>query len=239
MPSPARTSLKFKLGSIPVEVLPGFWLLTLFLGFPYSQSTPLLITWILAVFISVLVHELGHAVFALYYGSEVKITLHGMGGMTSHSQLTKWPTVITSFAGPAAGFVFIGIVLLALDWRFDNVLTTEQLPFFAVSEMSPTWLYFLSFHLLWVNISWGLLNLLPILPLDGGQILNGLLQISLGPKALLISLAVSFVCAASFAAFAFLYWQALFAALLFAYFAYSSLRDFWAVKKHFASIAGE
>jgi len=64
--------------------------------------------------------------------------------------------LIISLAGPAAGFLFGGVLLL-----FGQIFDFEQSPVLSVAYRD----------LLWVNIGWGIFNLLPMLPLDGGQIL--------------------------------------------------------------------
>jgi hypothetical protein len=67
-----------------------------------------------------------------------------------------------ALAGPAAGFILGGLIALAV--RFAS--PAQPLVAFAVRQ------------LLWVNVGWGLINLIPVLPLDGGHVLMG----ALGPK---------------------------------------------------------
>jgi len=74
-PSPGSTSAQ-----IPIRIEFPFFLVTFLLGYTGRQSAMLLLGWTLAVFISVMVHELGRAVVGRLYGSPTSIVLHGMGG---------------------------------------------------------------------------------------------------------------------------------------------------------------
>jgi stage IV sporulation protein FB len=77
-PSVAR----FHIGPIPVRIELPFFLVTLLLGYTGGHGAMLLLGWTAAVFISIMVHELGHAVVGRLYGSPTSIVLHGMGGLT-------------------------------------------------------------------------------------------------------------------------------------------------------------
>ena len=59
---PPRTpyDLNFSLLGIPVRIHPFFWLAGLLLG-PRQGGPPAILLWIAAVFLAILVHELGHA----------------------------------------------------------------------------------------------------------------------------------------------------------------------------------
>jgi Zn-dependent protease len=150
-----------KILGIPTKIEPSFLMLSLLLAASRGFNPPLLLEWLVVVFISVLLHELGHALVARRFGLSPRITLHSMGGLTSWSEVTeigpaKHLAII--LAGPAAGF-FLGGVLYAVGPTLLRTLPAEIL---AVGYRD----------LLWVNIGWGIFNLLPILPLDGGQVLR-------------------------------------------------------------------
>lgn len=108
----------------------------------------------LVIFGSVMVHELGHAFVARAYGlGPIAITLHGFGGLTSFSQAPKprqgiWITL----AGPFAGFA-LGIVALIGSLFIDTPV---------VGRLLVTATTF--------NLFWSAFNLLPMYPLDGGQV---------------------------------------------------------------------
>lgn len=156
-------ALRFRIGSIPVEVQLFFFLTALLLGGGMGQDVPpqMAVGLVAIVFVSILLHELGHALAGKAYGLTPKITLHGMGGTTSWTEarrrLGHGAQVVISFAGPAVGLV-LGAALY--------VITTYWLP--PTTPMARS----LVVSALFINIGWSIFNLLPILPLDGGQIMS-------------------------------------------------------------------
>ncbi len=173
-------ALSFRLGKIPVRILPSFFLMTVFLGM--SVDLPRLAAWVAVVLGSVLLHELGHATMGLSFGLEPRIDLHGMGGTTSWAtpkDLGPARRIAISVAGPGAGFV-----VAALVWGLGPIA-------FPATPMGR----FVYGQLLYVNFGWGILNLLPILPLDGGnvmvQLLNALRRGKGERPARIISIAVA------------------------------------------------
>jgi len=150
--------MELKLGTIPVRVHPWFLLMTLLLG---SERDPVRIAiWAVVVLVSVLVHELGHAIVGRAFGLVPRIDLHGMGGTTSfgeHAPLGNGRRVLISIAGPFAGFAFAAVVFTA---QLAGLRPTHPLALHAVSL------------LFFVNVSWGIFNLLPMMPLDGGDVLR-------------------------------------------------------------------
>ena len=80
---PQRTSydLNFRLFGVPVRVHPFFWLAMLLLG-TNSETTPKeALVWVVAAFVSILVHEFGHVAAITYFGSRCHVVLHGFGGL--------------------------------------------------------------------------------------------------------------------------------------------------------------
>ncbi|HWC89961.1 MAG TPA: hypothetical protein VG433_09905, partial [Pirellulales bacterium] len=105
-PPPAPGELHFAVLGIPVRIHPLFWLMSLLLGYSGTQGEPsLLFFWVLAVLISVLVHEMGHALVIRHYGWQPRITLYGMGGLASYNAVRIDPRthIVISLAGPLAG----------------------------------------------------------------------------------------------------------------------------------------
>lgn len=151
--------LRFRMGSIPVVVEPWFWLSGLMLNMQSMQG-PRIVLWLLVFFVSVLVHELGHALAIRAFGARAAIRLHSFGGLTQPSRrLSRWRDIAMTLAGPGAGFALGALALLAL--RF-------------VPDLPPL-AYWTVERLMIVNFFWGVMNLLPIPPLDGGHVLLGLL----------------------------------------------------------------
>jgi stage IV sporulation protein FB len=151
--------MQFRIFKIPVTVEPIFFFLVVLLG-ARRERVDLVAIWVGVVFVSILVHELGHAFAAQRYGLVSSIRLHSMGGLTEWSRtraLSNRQSIWISFAGPLAGFGLGGLVYLAHP----------------VFQAAPDWrLSVVCGDLLWVNIGWSLLNLLPILPLDGGNVMR-------------------------------------------------------------------
>jgi Zn-dependent protease len=159
----AQGVMQFRLLGVPVRVDVSFLIVVAMLGAARADLW-LVLLWVAVVFVSILVHEAGHAAVARAYGCRPSITLFAMGGLTQWSgepRLSHLRHVVVSLAGPMAGFALGGLVLVA----------SSALPpgssFFAQLAVRD---------LLWVNFGWGLLNLLPVLPLDGGQVLRSLLH---------------------------------------------------------------
>ena len=176
--------LRFHLLGFPVFVQPGFWLLTLFLGSSTSLSAVRLVMLCGALFASVLAHELGHAFAARHFGQKPVITLHMMGGLTAWRParpLSRRATILVTSAGPATGIALGLVAFVALYAQASVSGETLQ------SESSDaTWLLMLIAQ---VNIFWSLVNLLPVLPFDGGQILAS----TLGPSRRRLTATVSLV----------------------------------------------
>lgn len=153
----------FHVDGFPVRVHPLFFLTALATGWTSATGLGSLALWVAVVFASVLLHELGHAWAYRRFGSTASISLHGMGG-TAHGTdvLTHRQSAWVSFAGPGVGFLLGGLVWGA------SVLTPlgEQGGLVGVAVR----------QLLWVNIGWGLFNLLPVQPMDGGHLLASLVR---------------------------------------------------------------
>lgn len=154
-----------------------FWLMTALMAWSGGEMPPqILIMWVGVVFVSVLVHELGHAFAARYFGGEASIVLYQFGGLAIHRPQPRhvWQRVAISFAGPLAGFLFALLILLLLGatgHRIAFVLNWIPFTWTPIQDHNVA----LAVHfLMWVNIYWGLFNLLPIYPLDGGQIARNL-----------------------------------------------------------------
>lgn len=166
----------FSIGNIPVYVSP-WYLLLLFIWSARDAASGLI--WAFAITSGLLIHEFGHALVARHYRLSPSILLTGLGGLTFHAQASRdrHDALITA-AGPAAG-----LLVGALVWGVSLF----------VLPTSPRMAQLIQ-ALLVVNIGWSLLNLLPLWPLDGGQLFRlGLLQILKPPLADKITHVVSLV----------------------------------------------
>lgn len=157
--------MQFRLGSIPVRVRGSFLFVVLLFGSSLKRPDAIAVA-AAVVFVSILVHELGHAVVARIYGFEPQIELYGMGGITSwrpgDKPVSYGRQILISVAGPAAGFVLYGVLLLAQRLGFR--------PEHALAQLAVE-------LLVWVNLRWGILNLVPLLPMDGGNVMRGALML--------------------------------------------------------------
>lgn len=174
-PPPTQYDLRFSLARVPVRVHPLFWLVTLLLGMGGQAGTPpkQVLIWIFAAFVSIVVHEFGHALAIRYYGWRPRIILYSFGGLAVYEPTyrDRRAQIVIALAGPAAGFVFAGVILAAiLAAGHEVAFRRDFLTPFIFERFDLPNINILLFDLLYVNIGWGLLNLLPIYPLDGGKV---------------------------------------------------------------------
>lgn len=177
--------LRFSLFGFPILIHWMFWLNTALMGGAMDANSPErireLLAWVVAVLLSILIHELGHALTMRNFGDrQVGIVLYAFGGLAQGSRhRTRREDFLISAGGPGlqilAGLAVGWAITL---WRPPTVWLHQMLDGFTV-----------------VSIFWALLNLVPVLPLDGGR----LCQAWLGPgrqrQVLTISLATCVVLA--------------------------------------------
>lgn len=176
--------LRFSLFRIPVTVRASFLLIAALLGFIGRRDPTTITIWVAIVFVSILIHELGHAFTARSLGAEVSIELNGIGGLTRWSvpasAFSPGKRALVAFAGSAVGVVFGGLVWL---------VASQFGPYSGLAAFSINTLVF-------VNVFWGLLNWLPIRPLDGGHLLESLLE-KLAPRRAEVIARVVFIATAA------------------------------------------
>jgi stage IV sporulation protein FB len=182
-PQPSPYDLNFRLFGVDVRVHPLFWLVSLVLAGVGDVTPGDALIWIAVVFISILVHELGHVAAYRYYGTDADVVLYSMGGLAiarNHRWRGHWSQVVISFAGPLAGFLLAGLILASLYAARVPVQLSFGLPEVVQYYFPPVGgrnLTIFLYDILFVCIYWGLVNLLPIYPLDGGQIARALFEI--------------------------------------------------------------
>lgn len=235
-PPPTRYDLNFNVAGIPVRVHPLFWLVAVLFGSSGGNLLGLLM-WVPAVFVSILVHELGHAFAMRYFGRPSRVVLYLGGGLTVPESvswgyrsmdvsLTINQEIAISLAGPGAGFLFAALLLaivVGIGGSLGVTLLFGLLPFPRVAL--PSWAGVagpLLGALLWVNIFWGLVNLMPVYPLDGGQVTR-MAWLKTDPwDGVRKSLWLSVMAGAVVALIGLLVMQSLYVALLFAFLAFQS-----------------
>lgn len=176
-PQSTPGTIQFPLGPFPVLVRPSFWLVMAIFGGLGMSGTRFLVSWILVAFVCVLVHELGHAVIGRVFGASAWIELHSFGGLTHHDRaLSRWRDVLMAAAGPGFGFI-----LGAICWYLLRQAPRGSLMRLALDQA------------VFINFYWGLLNLLPVLPLDGGRVMAGVLGPSRRRAARTFAIAISVI----------------------------------------------
>ena len=192
--------LSFRLFGVPVTVRPSFLLIAALLGMRGGDVSRI-IAWVVIVFVSILVHELGHALTARSFGSKVEIELNAIGGLTSWSvgsdELGPGRRAAVAAAGSGVGILFGGLV-----WAGASVTGPH-----------PGLTGFVLSTLVLVNVFWGLLNWLPIRPLDGGHLLVSLLEKLAPERGTRVANAI-FLMTSALATAAAIYFDFYFAAIL-------------------------
>ena len=175
--------------------------------------------WIAALLVSFLVHELGHALTARrYFGVAPSIAL-GIGrapsGASVFGGVTTWRTeptrrasrlkrALVAGAGPFAALGIAALGILAalptgtqflVNYEFGFLPVVYPLDLIARAKGTGAldlFVGYFSFGFFWINIFWSAVNLLPIYPLDGGQVM---LAFAKGDSGVRTTLYVSTACA--------------------------------------------
>lgn len=223
--------INFQLLGIPVRVHPFFWLIAVMLGVGKDTQMSDLLIWVVAVFISVLVHEMGHALTMRAYGIWPRVTLYGLGGLASYDpadarRVNSLGQVLISFAGPGSQFLLAaaitGIIFAA---GYGIVLVNLGPIYFFIPASSEVivsgGLTELIFNLIFVSVFWGVLNLIPVYPLDGGQISRELFLAVSPQNGITQSLQLSIVAAIAMVVVG-VSLQSLFMAILFGFLGFGS-----------------
>jgi stage IV sporulation protein FB len=190
-------------GKIPIIIHPTFWIFAALIGFLLGEGNLLLtVLWVGIIFVSVLFHEMGHALTALLFGRKPRIELVALGGLTYHDgeKLAFWKQFFIVFNGPLFGFFLYIIVAILLDIpgliQAPNLITLLTL-------------------IKVVNLFWTILNLLPVLPLDGGQLMRVVLEGFFGVNGIKYALFTSMCIAFLISLGSFLFQQFLIGAFFF------------------------
>ena len=149
----------FRLFGFRVEIRPGFLVFLLLVVVLYGGTQGLWAAGSIAVF--TLIHELGHATAARATGSHAEISLDFLAGYASYvprRPLSRWERAGIAVAGATAQFTTAVIVLLLMGAH----------PFMRDDITSS----YATISIWWAGVALAAVNLLPILPLDGGAIVG-------------------------------------------------------------------
>jgi len=237
-PPPTQYDLRFSIAGIPVRVHPLFWLIALLFG--ASGDLVQLPIWVFVVFVSILIHELGHALAMRYYGQPSRIILH-FGGLTVPEPVSwgsRWANValrpnqeiFISLAGPGAGLLLAALVAVGATISGGSIITNWlfgviPLPVAALLPLGGRIMSLFVTMLLWVNVFWGLINLLPVYPLDGGNVSRYLLLQADPINGVRKSLWVSVIVGGLVAVAGLLVLQSIYMAFLFGLLAFQSFQS--------------
>jgi len=199
-------------GKIPIAIMPAFWLFAAIISFFLSGGNILqTFVWVGIILFSVLFHEFGHALMARGFGLQPRIELVAMGGLTYHNgeRLKFWKQFLITLNGPVFGFLIVIAAYLIMKF----------------TPLPEGYLRNLIGNIFLINLIWTVVNVLPIMPLDGGQLLRIVLEASLHAKGLRITFMVSACLALACSLFFFL-GQNIFAGAIFFLFAFENFDNF-------------
>lgn len=259
-PPESDYDLRFNLFGFPIRITWTFWLLAAIFGYNLVQYVddrfyetspgplPLLVLWALAVLVSILVHELGHAIAFRIFGVHARVVLYHFGGLAIPSggraggtmgwrsgarlsearflrgRSSNVENLLISAAGPIAQLLLAAVVIIGVRWAGYRV---PELPNYiawipGVTGGEPivdVGLYSAIFFIVYPSVFWALLNLVPVWPLDGGQIARELVTMFGG--TVYHATMLSFVSGVAIALYGFIHGE-IFLAILFASLAGSS-----------------
>jgi Zn-dependent protease len=177
--------LRFRLFGTPVHVHPFFWLIIAFLNFDLIRfGLHVLLLWVLCVFVSILLHEMGHIWMGRLFGTHGRVYLAGMFGLAmgaANGIPERSKRILVYLAGPAIQILFFALLLLVLnllrsspavpdDWQRELTVTERFYLLWRTPDHWPEIPRLIVQFLLSINWWWPIINLLPIWPLDGGQV---------------------------------------------------------------------
>ena len=170
----------FRLLGFPISIRPGFLLFLLLVVLIYGGTLGIWIAAALAIF--TLIHELGHALVARMFGCTARISLDFLAGYAAYippRPLRAMERVAIATAGPAVQFAFGMATLLVM-----GTSPFSRADILASDAATAVW---------WAGIALALINLFPALPLDGGYVLEGVLETFIGARGRLVAIRVSLV----------------------------------------------
>jgi Zn-dependent protease len=165
---PTPFDLHLHLLRIPIRVMPTFWLAAAILS--WNPDRPdIMLLFAACMFGSIVFHELGHALTSEACGYPADIILYHFGGLAifrPDSAFTPFKQLMVSLAGPIPQLCLGFAVLYGME-PLLAALGVDMRDY----ELLPVAWWFL----VYINIGWALMNLLPVYPLDGGQSLKAIL----------------------------------------------------------------
>ncbi len=200
-PSNASWTLRFSLFGVPVAIHPVSWMVLAILGGALGVSDDeglvRVLVFVLMGMLTLLVHELGHALTGRATGALVEqVEIAGMGGSTRFAAMpaSRWVFALVTLAGPLASLLLGALLGALFGLQLGNVWAGVQyaflMPWMPTLPMDlqqqivlgfythgmPDWLAQLYSVGMLICFWWSVFNLLPIFPLDGGKLLGSLFR---------------------------------------------------------------
>ena len=195
IPNETPYDLRWRMFGVDIRVHPLFWLISILMGWnAYSGpggSLAFLAIWVACVFVSILLHEFGHVLMGMLFGSDGYIVLYSFGGLAvgSNNLSRRWQRILVLLAGPGIQLLFFAFLFLL---RIFFPPATAPL-LWGPYAREVFW------DLLQINLVWALVNLLPVFPLDGGQISREVCQAVSPRQGAAFAMGLSMVIAAAIA----------------------------------------
>ncbi len=196
-PAESPYDLRFPFFGFQTRISWTFWIAALVIGYDsasfvdaiFGPESPgriaMVAIWMGCMALSILIHELGHTLAFRWYGIDSSIVLYYLGGLAipqggmfgrrRNYRDEDWQNLIIAAAGPAlqiaSALLLVGLSMAQgysvafLPWPFSLYSPAMELQQFE----SPLTFALVNFYV-WPSLAWGLLNLLPVLPMDGGRI---------------------------------------------------------------------
>jgi stage IV sporulation protein FB len=185
-PEETAFDLRWRLFGTPVRVHPMFWLVSLILGFDglIRLGFGYVLAWVGCVFVSILLHEFGHVWMGRLFGSHGYIVLYSLGGIAVGSNRLNrpWQRILVLLAGPGIQLLLFGVIYFTGEYIWKAASDEWKEPVVRVLDM-----------LVFINLVWALVNLLPIWPLDGGQVSREVFHMLMPERGVATSLGISMV----------------------------------------------
>lgn len=212
-PAESPYDLRFDLFGFPIRIAWTFWVGAVLFGYSLAHAIdrgsgdaspglfPLLFLWSMCLLVSILIHELGHAIAFRFYGIESSIVLYHFGGLAiphtgnhdvsfarslSPRRLDEKGEMIIDLAGPVTQMLSALVLVAVVVQSGYEVAAFRAMPY-PISNLAQYTggegiqnIALRSLVLFYVlpSVLWALLNLVPVFPLDGGRVMRSLVLLS-------------------------------------------------------------
>lgn len=217
--NPTEFDITFAIFGIPVRIHVSFWIGAAVIAWLITQfqDMSLAIASILIVLFSILCHELGHALMSRKFGWNSQIVLHATGGYATTIPMSHGKNILVTLAGPLSNFILASILFGLMGVMMVANADMGETPVGILVNQS---LYIA----ISINIVWGIFNLLPVYPMDGGSIVRELMVWWMPRNGLRYSLYISLILAVLLCALG-LSMRAIFISLFMAQFAFMNYQE--------------